>query len=42
MIRKIIFKVAQKMYFKKLLPWKIWSPIYDRFHVLFEIDKKYV
>lgn len=30
------------MYFAKLLPWKAWSPIYDNWHVLFDIDKKYV
>lgn len=41
-MRKLIYKIAQKMYFAKLLPWKVWSPIYDRWHILFDIDKKYV
>jgi len=39
---KLIYKIAQFLYFKKLLPWKVWSPIYDRFHVLFPIEKKYL
>lgn len=29
-----VFKTAQKLYFKGLLPWWIWSPIYDRLHRL--------
>ena len=41
-MRKMIYKVFQKMYFKGLIPWKVWSPIYDHFHVLFDIDKKYL
>ena len=41
-MRKMIYKVCQWMYFKRRLPWKVWSPIYDRFHVLFDIDKKYL
>ena len=41
-MRKLIYKIAQKMYFAKLLPWKVWSPIYDHWNTLFDIDKKYV
>ena len=57
-MRKLIFKMAQKMYFTRLmekigvemyftplkivgkvvcehlLPWAVWSPIYDRWHRL--------
>lgn len=40
-MRKLIYKIAQKMYFRKLLPWKIWSPIYDKYHTLVEIEDKY-
>ena len=40
-MRKLIYKLTQKLYFAKLLPWKLWSPIYDRYNKLFEIDKKY-
>ena len=31
-MRKFIFKTCQKLYFKGLLPWAIWSPVYDRLH----------
>lgn len=40
-MRKLLYKVAQSLYFRKLLPMCIWSPIYDRWHKLFDIDKKY-
>lgn len=40
-MRKLIYKIAQKMYFAHLIPWKVWSPIYDRYHVLFSIEDKY-
>ena len=40
-MRRLIYKITQKMYFRKLLPWKVWSPIYDRFHTLVEIEDKY-
>ena len=33
-MRKMIYRLAQKMYQKKLLPWFVWSPIYDHFHKL--------
>lgn len=35
-MRKFIYRIAQKLYQKKLLPMFIWSPIYDRFHKLFQ------
>lgn len=41
-MRKLIYKLCQRLYFRKLLPWKLWSPIYDKYHVLFAIDEKYV
>jgi hypothetical protein len=31
-MRKAIFKLCQKLYFRKILPWKLWSPIYDKWH----------
>lgn len=40
-MKKFIYKIAQKMYFAHLLSWKVWSPIYDRWHRLFDIDDKY-
>ena len=41
-MRKLIYKVTQRLYFMHIVPWKVWSPIYDKWHKLFEIDKKYV
>ena len=40
-MRKLIYKVIQRLYFMHIVPWKVWSPIYDKWHRLFEIDKKY-
>ena len=31
-MRKFFFRLCQKLYFKKLLPWAIWSTVYDRWH----------
>ena len=31
-MRKTIFKVCQWLHFHKLLPWSIWSPVYDKWH----------
>ena len=31
-MKKTIYKLAKKMYERKLLPWFIWSPIYDHCH----------
>ena len=33
-MRKLIFKLCQKLYFRHLIPWRIWSPVYDRWHRL--------
>lgn len=33
-IGKVIFKVVRFLYFKKLCPWFIWSPVYDHLHRL--------
>ena len=38
---KIVYKICQKLYFANLLPWKVWSPVYDRWHILFDIEDKY-
>lgn len=35
-MRKMIYKACQKLYFKKLLPKFIWSPVYDHWHRLFK------
>ena len=40
-MKKLIYKIARKMYFAHMIPWKVWSPIYDRYHVLFSIEDKY-
>lgn len=32
----MIYKIAQKLYFAKVLPWKVWSPIYDGIHGMTE------
>ena len=29
---KFIFKLAKRLRAAGLLPWVIWSPVYDRFH----------
>lgn len=31
-IKRAIFKTCQRLYWGGLLPWKLWSPIYDRLH----------
>ena len=31
-IGKVIFRVCWKLREKKMLPWCIWSPVYDRWH----------
>ena len=41
-MRKLIYKIAQKLYFAKVISWKVWSPIYDRWHILFNIEDKYM
>lgn len=33
-VGKVIFKVVRFLYFKKLCPWFIWSPVYDHLHRL--------
>lgn len=33
-MRKMIFNVCRKLYFKGVIPWKVWSPVYDRWHRL--------
>lgn len=33
-MRKLIFKACRRLYFLHLLPWKVWSPVYDRWHRL--------
>ena len=40
-MRKLIYKVTQKLYFAHVLPWKVWSPVYDKWHRLFRIEEKY-
>ena len=40
-MRKLIYKIAQNLYKMHLIPWAVWSPIYDHFHRLFTIDQKY-
>ena len=35
-MRKFIYRIAQKLYRKNLLPMFVWSPIYDHFHRLFK------
>ena len=29
---KYIYKICRKLYFAGMLPWAIWSPVYDRWH----------
>ena len=41
-MRKIIFKIAQRLYFAHFLPWNAWSAIYDKYHRLFTIEEKYI
>ena len=31
-MKSFIYKVFRFLYQRKLCPWKIWSPIYDKFH----------
>lgn len=31
-IKRLIFRVAKRLYVMHLLPWCIWSPIYDAWH----------
>ena len=38
---KLIYKIAQKMFRRGWIPWEVWSPIYDRYHVLFDLEDKY-
>ena len=38
---KVIYKVCQWLRERKLLPWFIWSPVFDHFHGLFEEGKQW-
>ena len=40
-MRKLIYKVVQRLYFAGLMPWRVWSAVYDRWHRLFDIESKY-
>lgn len=40
-MRKLIYKIAHSLYKKHLLPWAVWSPIYDHFHRFVKIDERY-
>ena len=31
-MKRFIYKVCKKLYFRHLLPLEIWSPIYDKWH----------
>ena len=31
-MKKMVYRLAQKMYQKKLLPWCVWSFVYDHCH----------
>ena len=35
-MRRFIYRICKKLYFKKLLPWAVWSPVYDKWHRLGE------
>lgn len=33
-MRVFIYKMCRKLYMGGVLPWRIWSPVYDRWHRL--------
>lgn len=40
-MRKAIYRICQKLFRMHLIPWFIWSPVFDRFHSLFEEGKQW-
>lgn len=38
---KLIYKVCRKLYFMHLIPWKVWSPVYDHLHAMIDIEERY-
>lgn len=40
-MRKLIYKLAHVLYKAHILPWALWSPVYDRFHGLLKIEDRY-
>lgn len=31
-MKAFLYKICKKLYYKNLLPWKVWSFIYDHCH----------
>ena len=40
-MRKLIYRFCQKLHNHHLIPWFLWSPVYDHFHSLFEEGKQW-
>ena len=40
-MKKALYKVCRRLYFRHLLPWAVWSWVYDHTHKALTIDEKY-
>ena len=40
-MKKALYKICRRLYFRHLLPWAVWSWVYDNTHKALTIEEKY-